>query len=59
MEEEKKFISVIICDNPKTILLLDSSLSEKERSKRIKKFLDKKGRLKIETVGEHSVYGAK
>jgi len=49
----------MICHTPKTYILLDKRLPEKEKQRRIAKYLDKNGKLKIDTVKDHNVYGTK
>lgn len=55
-ENPKTLIPILICSTPKTVVCVDSSLSEAERQKRINHYLDRKGQLKIDTVSEYSVY---
>lgn len=56
---KKQYTTVLICDKPRTQILLDKQLCEKEKKRRITRYLDKKGKLKIETVKDHIVYGIK
>lgn len=57
MEKEKQLIPITICNKPKTVILVDKNLSDKEIKKRINSFLDKTGNLRIDTVKEYSIYG--
>ncbi|NDV68566.1 hypothetical protein D0T66_06600 [Dysgonomonas sp. 25] len=59
MNSEKQFVTVLICKSPKTQILLDKRLPEEEKQKRISRYLDKEGKLKIDTVKNHNVYGIK
>ncbi len=51
-----KLTPLVICRKPYTVILVSSKLSEKEKQKKILKYIDRKGNLKIETVPEYSIY---
>lgn len=55
-EEEKKLRSIEVSRNPKTVLVVDSSMSDEEIKKRMKKYLNNKGQLKIDTVADYEIY---
>lgn len=57
--KKRKLIPVLICQTPKTVILLDKRFPEDEKQRRIARYLDKKGNLKIDTVKDHNVYGTK
>ncbi len=59
MEKTKQYTLTLICKNPRTMILLDKNLSEEQKQKRISRYFDKKGNLKIDTVKEHTIIGTK
>lgn len=59
MEKQRHYVSVMICQSPRTFILLDNDLSEEQKQKRISRYFDKKGNLKIDTVKEHTIFGIK
>lgn len=56
MEEKKQLRSIVISRSPKTVLIVDSSMSNEDIKKRMKKYLNNKGQLKIDTVADYEIY---
>lgn len=56
MEEEKQLKSIEISRNPKTVLIVKNSMSDEDVKKRMKKYLNNKGQLKIDTVADYEIY---
>lgn len=56
---QKQYTTVLICQHPKTLILLDKRLSDEEKQKHIARYLDKNGKLKIDTVKNHIIYRIK